>query len=215
MLCDRPAGRSAIGMPALSAPLPGSLSGIHRATYARLPKPACRPSAETLCAIGTARRTVPPCIRRPVEQSSLSIKLESPTTRCPRTRSSTFALELRRSWRGRKRHLSVIARCQKPRGQCQIGVQRLFATFGGRRSVQAARRTCAGRGRRTRRTSHTAEALLRLTLARLNPEPITGPRCLWAEIATGPRPIEDVIGVSCARARASAPTRYWGLATTL
>jgi hypothetical protein len=23
--------------------------------------------------------------------------------------------------------------------------------------------------------------------------PITGPRCLWVEIATGPRPIEDVI----------------------
>jgi hypothetical protein len=61
----------------------------------------------------------------------------------------------------------------------------------------------------------TADALLRLTWARLDPEPITGPRCLWAEIATGPRPIEDVIGVSCARARASAPTRYWGLATTL
>jgi hypothetical protein len=40
---------------------------------------------------------------------------------------------------------------------------------------------------------HTAEALLRLACARLAPEPITGPRCLWAEIATGPRPIEDVI----------------------
>jgi hypothetical protein len=51
-------------------------------------------------------------------------------------------------------------------------------------------------------------ALLRLTWARLDPEPITGPRCLWAEIATGPRPIEDVIGVS--RARASAPTRVLG-----
>ena len=40
---------------------------------------------------------------------------------------------------------------------------------------------------------HTAEALLRLACAQLAPEPITGPRCLWAEIATGPRPIEDVI----------------------
>ena len=40
---------------------------------------------------------------------------------------------------------------------------------------------------------HPAEALLRLAWARLAPEPITGPRCLWAEIATGPRPIEDVI----------------------
>jgi hypothetical protein len=28
------------------------------------------PSAETLCAIGTARRTVPPCSRRPLERSS-------------------------------------------------------------------------------------------------------------------------------------------------
>ena len=40
---------------------------------------------------------------------------------------------------------------------------------------------------------HAAEALLRLAWARLALEPITGPRCLWAEIATGPRPIEDVI----------------------
>ena len=104
----------------------------------------------------------------------------------------------------------MIARCQKPRGHCQIGVQRLFATFGGRRSVQAARLHAQVAADALAVRHQTAEALLRLTWARLDPEPITGPRCLWMEIATGPRPIEDVIGVSCARARASAPTRVLG-----
>ena len=62
---------------------------------------------------------------------------------------------------------------------------------------------------------HTAEALLRLTWARLDPEPITGPRCLWAEIATGPRPIETS-SESRARVRVRLRLRaYWGLATTL
>jgi hypothetical protein len=155
--------------------LAGSCTAL-RLQHARLAAtsvPLAGPSAETFCAIGTARRTVPPCIRRPVEQSSLSIKPESPTTRCPRTRSSTLALELRRTWRGRE--LDVHA---------QVAADALAVRH------------------------HTAEALLRLTWARLDPEPITGPRCLWAEMATGPRPIENVIGVSYARA-------YWGLATTL
>jgi hypothetical protein len=40
---------------------------------------------------------------------------------------------------------------------------------------------------------HAAEALLRLACARLAPEPLGGARCLWAEVAAGPRQIEDVL----------------------
>lgn len=40
---------------------------------------------------------------------------------------------------------------------------------------------------------HAAEALLRLACARLAPELPGGAHCLWAEVATGPRQIEDVI----------------------
>ena len=41
--------------------------------------------------------------------------------------------------------------------------------------------------------NHAAEALLRLACVRLAPKPGTRPRCLWAEMATGPRSIEDVV----------------------
>lgn len=40
---------------------------------------------------------------------------------------------------------------------------------------------------------HAAEALLRLACARLAPEPFGGVRCLWAEIASGPTQIADVV----------------------
>lgn len=40
---------------------------------------------------------------------------------------------------------------------------------------------------------HAAEALLRLACARLAPEPLGGVRCLWAEIASGPTQIRDVV----------------------
>lgn len=40
---------------------------------------------------------------------------------------------------------------------------------------------------------HAAEALLRLACARLAPQPLGGTRCLWAEIASGPTQIADVI----------------------
>jgi hypothetical protein len=76
-------------------------------------------------------------------------------------------------------------------GQCQIGVQRLFATFDGRYKELDVHAQVAADALAVRH--HAAEALLRLAWARLASEPITGPRCLWAEIATGPRPIEDVI----------------------
>jgi hypothetical protein len=40
---------------------------------------------------------------------------------------------------------------------------------------------------------HAAEALIRLACARLAPEPLGGVRCLWAEIASGPTKIADVV----------------------
>lgn len=40
---------------------------------------------------------------------------------------------------------------------------------------------------------HAAEALLRLACARLAPQPLGGAHCLWAEIASGPTQIADVI----------------------
>ena len=40
---------------------------------------------------------------------------------------------------------------------------------------------------------HAAEALLRLSCARLAPASTTSPACLWAEIASGPKQIADVI----------------------
>jgi hypothetical protein len=138
---------------------------------------------------------VPPCIRRPLEQSSLSIKPESSTTRsCPRTRSSTFALELRRSWRGRKR--APVG--DRPLSEAARGsVRSEFNAYLQRSAVDGPYKELDVHGQVASDAlairHHTAEALLRLACARLAPEPITGPRCLWAEIATGPRPIEDVI----------------------
>lgn len=40
---------------------------------------------------------------------------------------------------------------------------------------------------------HAAEALLRLTCARLAPTNSVGPKCLWAEVAAGPRQVPEVI----------------------
>jgi hypothetical protein len=112
-----------------------------------------------------------PCIRRPLERSSRSIKPESSTSgSCPRIRYSTFALELRRSWRGRKRHLSAITRWQKPRGavsdRSSTPICKRSAVDGRYKELdvhaQVAADALAVR-------HHAAEALLRLACATAGP----------------------------------------------
>lgn len=50
---------------------------------------------------------------------------------------------------------------------------------------------------------HAAEALLRLTCARLAPTNSVGSRCLWAEVASGPKQVPDVIKTLKSRAQES------------
>lgn len=52
---------------------------------------------------------------------------------------------------------------------------------------------------------HAAEALLRLACARLAPATTTGPPCLWAEIASGPTQIAEVIDRLKANAQETDP----------